>query len=82
MGINELKSTDKLSVVKTKFYRKHIKDVYKTLIAKRIIEEIQLSAWYVSQSFLVCSNNNGRMYLNGFGDPTNGHGGVNFIKLP
>lgn len=40
MGIKELKSTDKLSVVKTKFYRKYIEDVHKTLIAKRIIEEI------------------------------------------
>ena len=22
------------------------------------------------------------MYLDGFGDPTNGHGGVNFVKYP
>lgn len=82
IGIKELKSTDKISVLKTKFFRKHINDIKKTLIAKRIIEEIQLSSWYVSQSFLSCLNNNGRMYLEGFGDPTNGHGGINFIKYP
>lgn len=39
-GIQELKSTDKISVLKTKFFRKFITDIRKTLIAKRIIEEI------------------------------------------
>jgi len=24
----------------------------------------------------------GRMYLNGFGDPTDGHGGMSYVKLP
>lgn len=47
-GVEELKSTDKISVLKTKFYRKYIGEIRKTLIAKRIIEEIQLSAWFVS----------------------------------
>lgn len=82
MGIEELKSTDKLSVLRTKFFRNNIDDLFKTLVAKRIIEEILLSAWNVSYSFLSCQQNQGRMYLEGFGDPTNGHGGINFIKLP
>ena len=81
-GITELKSTDKISVLKTKYYRKNIDNIRKTMIARRILEEIQLSAWNVSQSFLICKQGNGRMYLTGFGDPTNGHGGINFIKLP
>lgn len=81
-GIEELKSTDKISVLRTKFYRKNITDVEKTMIAKRVIEEILLSAWNVSQSFLSCMQNQGRMYLEGFGDPTAGNGGINFIKLP
>ena len=82
IGIEELKSTDKISVLKTKYYRKNIDNVEKTLIAKRIIEDILLSSWNVSQSFLSCTAQKGRMYLTGFGDPTNGHGGINFIKLP
>lgn len=82
MGIEELKSTDKLSVLRTKYFRNNIDDLYKTLVAKRIIEEILLSAWNVSYSFLSCQQGQGRMYLEGFGDPTNGHGGINFIKLP
>lgn len=82
MGIEEIKSTDRLSVLRTKFYRKNLDNSRKTLISKRIFEEIQLSAWNVSQSFKSCQQGQGRMYLDGFGDPTNGHGGINFIKLP
>lgn len=82
MGILEIKSTDKIGVLKSKFYKKHIEDSEKTLIAKRILEEVQLTAWNISQSFLLCRQGQARMYLVGFGDPTNGHGGINFIKLP
>ncbi len=54
----------------------------KTFIANRILEELFLSAWNVSNNFLTCSDNTGKMYLDGYGDPTNGHGGISFIKYP
>lgn len=52
------------------------------MVAKRIIEEIQLTAWNLSQNFLFCKNQQARMYLTGIGDPMRGLGGVNYIKYP
>jgi transcription initiation factor TFIID subunit 1 len=52
------------------------------MVAKRIIEEIQLTAWNLSQNFLYCKNQQARMYLTGIGDPMKGLGGVNYIKFP
>jgi transcription initiation factor TFIID subunit 1 len=52
------------------------------MVAKRIIEEIQLTAWNLSQNFLYCKNQQARMYLTGIGDPMRGLGGVNYIKYP
>ena len=52
------------------------------MVAKRIIEEIQLTAWNLSQNFLYCKNQQARMYLTGIGDPMSGLGGVNYIKFP
>jgi len=81
-GIETLKSSDKISVIKTKFYMNNIDNTQKCAIAQRIIEELYLTAWNLSQSFLSATQTQGRMYLEGYGDPTNGHGGMNFIKLP
>jgi len=81
-GINNLKSSDKISVIKTKFYRNNLDSPEKCAIARRIIQELMLSSWNLSQSFLSAIQTQGRMYLTGYGDPTNGHGGMNFIKLP
>jgi hypothetical protein len=52
------------------------------MIAKRIIEEIQLTPWNLSQNFLYCKNQQARMYLRGIGDPMCGLGGINYIKMP
>jgi len=60
----------------------NIDDTAKCAIAQRIIEELYLTSWNLSQSFLSATQTQGRMYLEGYGDPTNGHGGMNFIKLP
>ena len=81
-GIHKLKSSDKISVIKTKFYRNHLDSPYECAIARRIIQELMLSSWNLSQSFLSAFQTQGRMHLTGYGDPTNGHGGINFIKLP
>lgn len=81
-GITKLKSSDKISVIKTKFYRNNLDNPEKCAIARRIIQELLLTSWNLSQSFVSAVQTQGRMYLNGYGDPTNGHGGMNFIKLP
>ncbi len=81
-GIQKLKSSDKISVIKTKFYRNNLDRPDKCAIARRIIQELMLTSWNLSQAFLSAIQTQGRMYLKGYGDPTNGHGGMNFIKLP
>ena len=81
-GIRKLKSSDKISVIKTKFYRNNLDSPEKCAIARRIIQELMLTSWNLSQSFISAIQTQGRMYLTGYGDPTNGHGGMNFIKLP
>lgn len=81
-GIHKLKSSDKISVIKTKFYRNNLEFPEKCAIARRIIQELMLTSWNLSQSFISAIQTQGRMYLTGYGDPTNGHGGMNFIKLP
>ena len=50
-GIKTLKSSDKISVIKTKFYRQNINNPRKCAIARRIIEELYLSAWNLSNCF-------------------------------
>lgn len=81
-GIQKLKSSDKISVIKTKFYRNNLDYPEKCAISRRIIQELMLTSWNLSQSFISAIQTQGRMYLTGYGDATNGHGGMNFIKLP
>lgn len=47
-GIKKLKSSDKINNIKTKYYRKNYDNPRKCAIAKRIIEELYLSAWNIS----------------------------------
>lgn len=44
-------------------------------IAKIILEELNTTAWSLSNSFN--ENKGANMYLKGPGDPTNGHGIIN-----
>lgn len=69
-------------MLRFKYFEDNINNITKTLIASRIFEELFLSAWNISNNFLVCADNAGKMYVEGYGDPTNGHGGISFIKYP
>ena len=64
-GIEKLKSSDKINNIKTKFYKKNFDNPRKCVIARRIIEELYLSAWNISQSFLQAIQTQSRMYLSG-----------------
>lgn len=63
-------------------YLSNSEDINKTLIVNRIIEELLLTSWNVSNNFLLCQEHSSKMYVDGYGDPTNGHGGISFIKYP
>ena len=90
LGLEELKSCDKINTVKLKYIKKIKADpnlteeekAKKCLLARYIAEELQLTAWNLSQSFSDAKQKKGRLYLTGFGDPTNGHGGYSYVKFP
>ena len=64
-GIEKLKSSDKISVIRTKFYMNNLERPDKCMICRRVIEELYLTAWNQSQSFLSAIQTQGRMYLTG-----------------
>ena len=77
-----LKYTDKLFNLKRRYYRANIGNIHKTLICRLIVESILVTSWSVSSSFVNYTQNKQKMFLKGFGDPTNGHGGLNFVYIP
>ena len=49
----------------------------------RFIEDAIVSApWNLSSNFLGCRNRGDMLLLEGVGDPSNGHGGYSFLKMP
>jgi hypothetical protein len=64
-GIKKLKSSDKINQIKTTFYEKNFMDARKCVIARRIIEELYLSGWNISFSFLKAIQTQGRMCIKG-----------------
>ena len=54
----------------------------RTIKSLEIEEELLTTPWNLSQSYLFSKQNKGMMVLNGIGDPSNGHGGFSFLKLP
>lgn len=77
-GLQQLRGPDKMKVVINKFVKKFPEDLHGYTIAKLIWEELNLTSWNLSQSFISKS----KMYLTGVGDPTNGNGGYSYVKKP
>ena len=96
MGLDQLRSCEKINTIKNRYIKQNNNLIWKeetddmmrrhlakmNILANYVAEELQLTAWNLSQSFLNSKQKQGRMYLNGFGDPTNGHGGLSYVKLP
>ena len=89
-GLTDLRNADKINLARNKFIKKNNQSnpginphtIRKNLIARFIAEQLHLTSWNLSQSFLTAKQTQGRLYLTGFGDPTNGHGGYSFVKKP
>jgi hypothetical protein len=47
-----------------------------------ILEEIQLASWNLTANFLQAKLNQGKLQLDGLGDPSNGFGGISYVKVP
>ena len=81
MGLREITNADKISYATNKFCSEE-PDNKKQLIARIIEEEILSTPWNLSQNFLHNKQTKGMMMLEGIGDPSNGHGGYSYLKLP
>lgn len=89
-GLCDLRNADKINLARNKYIKKNNQNnpgiipniIRKNLIARLVAEELHLTSWNLSQSFLTAKQTQGRLYLSGFGDPTNGHGGYSYVKKP
>jgi len=64
------------------FNRQHYQHPEKITIARVIREQLQLTSWYLTDSFLKYKQRASKIEINGFADPTNGRGGYSFINKP
>ena len=64
------------------FNRKHYLNPEKIAIARVIREQLQLTSWYLTESFIKYKQKAAKIEINGFADPTNGKGGYSFINKP
>lgn len=81
LGIRDITNADKISYATNKFCSEETNQK-KQLIAKIIEEEVLSTPWNLSQNFLHNKQTRGMMMLGGTGDPSNGHGGYSYLKLP
>lgn len=83
MGISLAKylTVDKISAAANRFFA----DEKSARIRKicRLIEDMIVTApWNMSNNFLSCRQKGDMLLLEGVGDPSNGHGGYSFLKMP
>lgn len=64
------------------FNKKHYESNEKIAIARVIREQLQLTSWYLTDSFLKYKQKASKIEINGFADPTNGRGGYSYINKP
>lgn len=81
VGIRDITNADKISYATNKFCSEE-PNPKKQLIARVIEEEVLGTPWNLSQNFLHNKQSKGMMMLEGIGDPSNGHGGYSYLKLP
>jgi transcription initiation factor TFIID subunit 1 len=81
VGIRDITNADKISYATNKFCSEE-PDLRKQLIARVIEEEVLSTPWNLSQNFNLNRQQKGKMMLEGIGDPSNGHGGYSYLKLP
>ena len=82
VGITDIRSNEKMKNVLKKFNESHYLNPEKITIARMIREQLQLTSWYLTDSFLKYKQRTSKIEINGFADPTNGRGGYSFINKP
>lgn len=78
-----MRSMEKMKSILRKYFRKSkTKDLIHFAVARMIRDQLQLTSWYLTESFRKFIDKNARIEMVGHADPTNGHGGYSFIKKP
>jgi transcription initiation factor TFIID subunit 1 len=72
---------DKITVSMGKFNREE-SDMTLRRIAKLIESEVLSTPWNLSSSFIKEKKEGNMMLIDGVGDPSYGHGGYSYIKMP
>ena len=81
IGIVEIVSADKISYSTNKFIREET-DMILRRVAKLIEKEVLSTPWNLSSSFIKVNQTKEMMMRVGDGDPSYGHGGYSFLKMP
>lgn len=78
-----MKNMEKMKSILRKYFRRSkTRDLERFATARMIRDQLQLTSWYLTESFRKFIDKNARIEMNGHADPTNGHGGYSFIKKP
>ena len=83
IGISEAKYllVDKISAAANRFCSEEKSGRVRMIC--RLIEDMVVTApWNLSSNFLACRQKGDMLLLEGVGDPSNGHGGYSYLKMP
>jgi len=62
--------------------KKEVSDKKISRVASYIEEELTITPWNLTSSYVRSKTENGMMRIEGLGDPTSGHCGFSFVRLP
>lgn len=77
-----MKNMEKMKSILKKYFRRKPSDLQLFAVARMIRDQLQLTSWYLTESFHKFIEKKARIEMYGHADPTNGHGGYSFIKKP
>jgi len=81
LGIQEILSADKISYSTHKFCFQET-DLILQRVAKLIESEVLQTPWNLSSNYIKIKHEGSMMMLEGQGDPSYGHGGYSYLKMP
>ena len=82
VGILQMKNMEKMKSILRKYFKKDVNDLKRFAVARMIRDQLQLTSWYLTESFSKFIDKKARIEMYGHADPTNGHGGYSYIKKP
>jgi hypothetical protein len=72
---------DKISAAANRFCQDE-KSVFLQKVCRLIEQRVLSTPWNLSSSFIQAKTSKVMLLLEGIGDPSHGHGGVSYLKMP